>query len=176
MDKLERAPDHGRVAVEAPMPEQVAQQDDRLRVLAVGSVGGDERTAVQRRHAEVAARVRRELDGRDILRQLVVSRGEIPGSPARGDHFRALELTQVAELRPGDTHIAVIAVLVDDDQVDHAVGALVRERVRQESVKDAENSGCGADPQRERNDGSEREPGLPAKLAPEEAKILPHVV
>jgi len=116
------------------------------------------------------------LDRRDILREIFVGSGEIPRPPHRGGAFDTLCLTKKLELRTGDPDPPVVTGFVDDDQMDHAVGAVVWERIYQQAIDDAEDGGRRTDAQRERNDGRKGKAGLLAKLAEGEPKILQHIL
>src|SRR5437879_3598158 len=117
-----------------PLPKLIAENHDRLRVLAVRSVGGDQGAAQQGGDAEMGAGVSCELDRRDILREVFVGRREIPRPPACGRAFDTLCLTEKLELRTGDSDPPVVTGFVDDDQMDHAVGAVVWERIYQQAI------------------------------------------
>src|SRR5439155_22331448 len=111
---------------------------------------------------------------RHILRQILIRSGELPRSPAGGDTFDTTCLPQELELRPGDSHPSVIAVLVYHNQVDHPARALVWERIRQQAINDAKDSRGGGDPQRERNDRGKSEGRLLAEFPAEKPKIVQH--
>jgi hypothetical protein len=115
------------------------------------------------------------LDGRDILWQILAGSGEIPGSPTRRYIFDAPCLPEGPELRTGHSHPTDVAVFVQDDEFDHAVGAQVGIRIHQQSVDDAEDGGGGADAQGERNDGGQRQAGLLAQLPECEQEVLQRV-
>src|SRR5258708_30091845 len=174
--KLQTAADHRRVAIEMPLPELIAQDHDQLRVLTVGRVGGNQRPAQQGGDAEIAAGVGCELDRRDILRQIFVRGREIPRSPAGGSAFDTFCLPPILELWACDPDPPVVSGFVEDDQVDHAVCALVWERVNQQAVDHAEDGRGGADAEGERQDGRESQAGLLAQLAPGEPQIVQHVL
>jgi hypothetical protein len=173
--KLEPAPDDGTVRVEMPLPKQVTEDDNRLRVASLWIVRRDQSAAQKGRYPEMSARVTGELNGRHILGQVFVRGRQIPGPPARGHALDTLGLPQQFKLRPSDPNPPVVAAFVYHREVDHAVGALVGKGVCQQAVDYAEHGGRGADAQRERNDGSESEAGLLADLAEEEPKILQHL-
>src|SRR5258708_8577172 len=117
-----------------------------------------------------------QLDRRYILRQILVRGRQIPRPPTRGRAFDTFCLTQELELRARDSKPPVIAGFVDDDRMDHAVGAQVWERVNQQAIDHAEDGCRGADAQGQRNNCSKSEAGPLAQLAPGEPQIVQHVL
>ena len=84
-------------------------------------------------------------------------------------------MPELLELGTSDAYPSIITVLIDNPQMNHAVGALVWKRVCQEAVNDAENSRGGANSQRERKNRSEGQAGLPPQIAVAELQILQHI-
>ena len=58
------------------------------------------------------------------------------------------------------------------EQHDQPIGIVIRQRPQQHAVDDGEDGGVGADAERERQHGDEREAGLPAQHARGVAKVL----
>src|ERR1700728_993731 len=75
MDKLETPPDHRWVRVKMPLPKQVTENDNRLRVPPLRIVRRDQSAAQKGRYPEMTARVTGELNGRNILGQVFVRSG-----------------------------------------------------------------------------------------------------
>ena len=117
----------------------------------------------------------RELRGGDILGEILVGGGEIPRPPACGDTFEALDLPQRLELRTGDANPIPFTTLGHHRQMHHPVGALIRIRIRQQSVHNAENSGGGADAQSQRSNRGQGQGRALAQFAPGISKILQHI-
>ena len=157
-----------------PLPEQVTEHHHRLRVLAFGSVGRNQRAAQKSGHAEMDSGIARELNGWDVLRQFFVGGGEVPGPPSGGYAFEAFHLAQQFKLRPGQFK-PVVAGIGLHHQVDHAIGAFVGVGIRQQAVDHAEDGSGGADTQRQRNDGRKTQAGFLAEFTEEELQVSPHV-
>jgi hypothetical protein len=68
-------------------------------------------------------------------------------------------------LRTIEARVAIVAGFVLEHHLHDAIRANVGEWVDQHGVNDAEDGGGGADTQREREDGGERETGAFAKFA-----------
>ncbi len=131
------------------LPEKVAEQDNPLRVLAVGRIGREQSASQHGRDAEITARVGAELDRRHILREIFARDSEIPRPPRGRDAFDALHLLQELELGAGEADKSVVSALVHNQQADHAIGALIGERIGEKSIDDTEDGCGGADSQGE---------------------------
>src|SRR5207253_4978267 len=101
----------------------------------------------------------------DILRKIFAGSGEVPGAPACPGTLDAPGLPELLKLRTGYAYKSIVTVLVDNSQVNHAVGALVWEGVCQQAVNDTENSSGGANSKRQRKNRSEGQAGLPSQIA-----------
>ncbi len=143
--KLNSAPDHGWIAIEVPLPEQIAQNHHRLRVLTVGSIGGDESASQQRGHSEMTAGICRELGGRDILGKILIRGREIPSPPACGNTFETFQLPKRFELWTSNPDPPPVATFRHNREVDHTFGALIWIRIRQQAIHNTENGRGGAD-------------------------------
>jgi len=148
VNQLQVAPHHRRIRIEVALPKQVAQNNNRLRVLAVRRVGRDQGAAQQSGNAEMNPGITGELRRRNILRQVFVRRCQIPGPPTCRHTLQAFNLAQELKLGAGNPDPPGVTALVHHGQVDHAVGALIRVRMGQQAVDNAENGGGGPDTQR----------------------------
>ena len=79
-------------------------------------------------------------------------------------------------MRTRDADPALLPALVQNDQVDHAIGALIRVGVDEQTVDDAEHGGGSADGERQRQDGREGKAEPFAQLAERESKVVEHIV
>src|ERR1700687_5703149 len=135
------------------LPELITQHDHVLRVLTFGRIRWQQSTPQQSRHAKMDESVGGEIHSLDILWKIAFRRGEAP--PLHGG--RALDRggrPKLLQLRPIEIYIAAVAVSVVDHQVNHPVRISVRIRIHQDAVNHAEHSCCGADAQRQRQDGN----------------------
>src|ERR1022692_897331 len=95
-----------------PLPKQVAENHNRLRVPPLRSVRRDQSAAQKSWYAEMAACVARELNGRNILGQLFIRGCQIPSPPACGHALNTLCLPQHGKLRPSDPNPRVASTFV----------------------------------------------------------------
>lgn len=109
------------------LPKKVTENDHGLWVLAVRSVRWEQRAAQEGGYAKIGPGVRRELDGRNVLRQIFAGGGEIPRPPARRDAFRAPQLPEDLQLRTRDANPPIVSALVDYKQIDHPFRAGVKD-------------------------------------------------
>ena len=100
--------------------------------------------------------VGRNIAGHDIFRKVAIGGGEIPSIlPNRAfDGFGLSNLFQLCAVPPRK---AILAGLVLEAELCHSVRAAIGERVDQDRIDDAENSGSGAHAERERQYGGEGE-------------------
>jgi hypothetical protein len=123
VNELEVAADHRGIRIEVALPKAITEDHHGLRILAIGSVGRNQGAAEERGYAEMRAGVRGELNGGDVLREVLIGGGEVPSAPTRGDTFDAFGFAEGFELRAVDADPTSVAALVDYVEFDHAVGA-----------------------------------------------------
>ena len=145
VDHLQGLAHDGAVAVEVPLPELVAEDDDRLGVLAIDGVRGLQAAAQRRGDAEVLEGVGAEVVGCDIFRQVGAGDCQVPlvGGECIVDDRRFANLLPLAG---GESDAIRFALAGVDAQMDHAVGAEVGVGIDQEAINHAENGGGGPMP------------------------------
>ena len=97
---------------------------------------------------------RGDVYGLNVFREVAVSGGQIPKIHAN-DAFDGFGLAKPIHLRATQAREPVIAGFVHQAKLHDAIGAWVRERVKQDRIDDAENGACGSDPESEGEDRSE---------------------
>ena len=168
--ELNGAPDDRRIAGVVALPELVAEHDDALRLLPRRRVRRDQPAPQHRRRAPVIRRVRGDVRGDDVFRDIAVGGREVPAVLA-DDAFDRARLPQLIELRAAHPRIPEAAGRVPERELHHPLGADVGKRIDQHAVDDAEDGARGADPEGEREDRREREARPAAELARGVAKI-----
>jgi len=141
-----------------PTPKLVAEYDDGLRVLAEGRIGGNQAAADQRRYAKVGGRTGCQIVPGHIFGKIFRG-GEVPPILA---HY-AFDRACLADLLPA---------LSCSTRCTLRSGSLYGIRIHQDTVNHAEYGSGGADAQRQRKDGGEREAGALPQLPEGEHSIL----
>ena len=80
-------------------------------------------------------------------------------------------LTKPLHLSAGHARISVAPGVVLERELHHPIGADVRKRIDQDAIDDAEDGAGRADPERQRKNCGQREPGAAAKFARGEAQV-----
>ena len=133
----------------------------------LAEAAADERLAAERREER-----RRDREPAQLLRLPV--RGEADGAEREeGRVFDGLGLAlpvQIVRNRHARLRQAHQRVAVPDEH--EAVGGRVRQRAQQHLIQQAEDGGIGANPERQRQDGDEREDRLLAQRAQRVSDVL----
>ena len=169
----DRTPDQGRVAAESPLPEPVRQHHDLLVPRDV--VRGAERPAERRGDAERVEEVGGDAQaGQPLRRALALAPQDAAPVGEAGDRFEAAALVAVvAELREREGEALARGVArVDPGE---PLGRGERERLQQHGVHDAEQRRIGADPERQRDEREQREPGRVRQPSKRVTQVLDEV-
>ena len=156
-------------------PERVAEHD--LRRAARRVVGVRDEPPGRRRdaeHVEERARDEEAARGTHLAAVREVERGAAPGGDVREALLLAADLREdgVVERIVGGGAVAAGAVHVGDADAGEFPRPRDRQRSQPHGVDDLEDRGRGADAEREREDGNDREPGAAAQQACGVAEIL----
>ncbi len=171
VDKLQRTTHHLRVGGVMSLPILKAEHHHRLRILAERRIGRDEAAADQRRHAEMGGGIGCQIVRGHIFRKIFIGGGEVP--PILAHHaFNRSGLAELTNLGAGQSRPVLIAGLVLEHQVHHAVRVLVRIRIHQDAVNHAEDSRGGANAQCQRENRGESEARTLAQLPQRENGVL----
>ena len=108
--------------------------------------------------------VRREVAGLDVFGYVPVRGGEVPAVHA-GNAFNGLGLAELLDLRSVEAGVSDVAGLIEEAELDHAIGVGIGEGVDKDGVNHGEDGACGADAEGEREDCGEDEAGSLAKFA-----------
>ena len=106
----------------------------------------------------------------DVLGDIAVGRRQVPAVFGH-DALDRSRLSQLIQLRAAQARVAEAAGAVLQGELHHPIGADVRKRIDQDAVDDAEHRARGANPEREREDGGQRESWTTAQLARRIAEI-----
>ncbi len=168
--QLERAADEVRIAARELLPQPVAHDGDTVR--AIGRLLRPVEAAELRPHAEHAREVAQRRRDADALR-LAVARQRAVADPEPGDRLeRVFARGQVQHLRYRERRVIEVErrdVLPHDVQ---PVQPFHRQRPEQHRVDQAEDRRVGADAERQRDDGEDREARRRAQRAPGVSQIL----
>ncbi len=159
--ELNRSADDARFRAEDAPPERVAQDDDPRR--AEQPFFGKKRAAEPRVRLEDGEQLRRSPDARDADR-IAGSREREIGAPVGGDRFQAPDIgLPVFERRNRDAIQDTVGVDFPED--DDLLRIVVRQRVEDDGLDDAEERGVRADAEGERHERDQREGRLPPQRA-----------
>jgi hypothetical protein len=145
---FERLPDDMGIATEVALPEAVVENNDGAA--AILCIGWLEVAAEKRAHTKESPGILCEVDDLDVFRQCTASDlhtrfVEAKHRIDRGCKAQVIKLC----LAKGKPAPIVRMLLIDDDGVHDAVGAIVGKRVQQDGVDEREHRRGGADAERE---------------------------
>ena len=159
--ELDRLADDFSIRAKHARPEAVAQHHDA--VVADGGFFGHERAAEDGVGFEHGEQVRRRAQAGHVLRIAGALVAEVD-VPVRRERFEALRLA-LPVFVGRHRHRPLVAVGIDLPQHRDLLGILVRQRVEDDGLDDAEDGGVGADAEREREHGDQHKGRLPAQGA-----------
>jgi hypothetical protein len=162
------AADHRGIRAKPAPPQSVAEQQHAPMIRAI-LVGG-ERAAEGRPHAQEIEVVPADPHCGKALRLAVGNEGRQPRAHHREALNRAAALPPVQDRREADVRGNAFRIAIADG--DEPLGRFVRQRPQQNSIDDAEDSGVGADAERERDEHSRGEPRRVAQHADAVAQVL----
>src|SRR5580700_2994060 len=114
----------------------------------------------------MVGRFRGNGDALDVLGEVAVGGGEVPPGDADDAVDRA-NLPKLIQLLTAQNYVVVVAGFVLQAEFDNAAGGGIRVWIDEHGIDDAENGAGGANTDREREDGGEREVWAPAEFADE---------
>jgi len=159
-----------RIAEKIALPELIAENDDGGGFLSGRTVGWDEPATHHRRDAEMIGVVGLDQKAANIFGKVAVGGGWICALE-RDDAFEGFESTELSDLRPGVSGLALGALRLDQTNDCEAICVAVRVRVDEDGVDDREDGGGGADAEGEREDGGGGEGGAFAEFAEGVAEV-----
>src|SRR5688500_8532544 len=165
--------DESGVAAECSLPQLVTEDSHRLAVRKVVLLG--EHAATERRDAERLEQRGRQVDGVHTLGDLAFTQVDRarPVRPDLAERLRPLAELEILRRRDPELVEPEPGELARDHH--ELVGVRVAERLEDDAVDHAEDGAVGADPECQREDRENREPGSPSKTAEGVPKILEQV-
>ena len=162
--------DDGGIRPERRRPERVAEHDHRRGALSC--IAGLDEAAGDRLHAERLEQSGARLERRREERIAVGGhrRREVPERRHRLDAL--LPRRQIDVVADGDELLRDARAIVAMTEDDEIVGVRIRQRPQQDGLDDGEDRGVGADAQRQRQNGGDRE----ERLSAEQTNTVPQVV
>ena len=156
-----------RIGAEAARPQAMAEHDDLF--FAGFVLGGRERPAERRLHAEDVEVAGRDAGARHALRGSLVR--EVEARILRGGELaeRRRARAGVGEVAGRDAARPALIVLVD---IDEPIGRGIRQRLQHDGVHRAEDRRGGADADREREQRDQRETRLRDEVPHGERDVL----
>ena len=136
------ASDDVRVCPEPPPPEPVAENHDAVAPRSIFAF--QERSSNRRRQTHRGQVARRDEDGLDRLR--LTRAGQVEGDAARDGHVleHVVRVVPGGELVSRHRNVGVPAAGTTLRDRDQPIGILERQRVEENSARQAEHSGIGA--------------------------------
>ena len=151
---LHGAADDRRIAVVAPLPQVVGEQDDGF---GAGAVVVRREAATERDgHAERRKQVVADRRARVAIRIAAVADSEVAVLKGGNGTERPRPLLPVMQLEPGQRASTDSVRLLVDEEQDEALGLLVGQGLDEDAVGDAEHHGVEADADRQADDGQPR--------------------
>jgi hypothetical protein len=145
------------IAVEVTLPELMAEDDDRLRILPIDGIGGLQAASQKCGDTKKIEGIGAEEIGFNVLGHIAAGDGQAPVVGKKGV-LNDRRVTNLLPLRRGHTEPSLAAVFVEQAEVNHAVGSSVRVGIEENRIDDAENGSRGSDAEGEGNDGRQGEP------------------
>lgn len=171
MGELNRPAHHSRIAVVILLPELVAEHRHRLRILALRRIRRTKDSAQHGRQAEIAEVISREEDRPNVIGHIAAGDNQVLLA-GRKDVLDGMGSCKLPHLRSGKPPAILVAGFVRYPDLAHPVESGVRPGMQNRVVENTVNRyGC-CDPERERQDRSEREPGIPGDLPQGKAEVL----
>src|SRR5208282_5566252 len=140
------------IACVIALPKRIAENDDSLRILTKGCVGGNQPTAQHSGAAPVIGSFRGDVHPLDIFGKVAIGCGEVP-APHGDDAFERLGLAKQLDFGPVEAGETVVARFVREPNFHHAVSTRIGEGIEQYRVNNTEHGTCGCDAEGERKYG-----------------------